>query len=133
MKIPPLEVSFQDESRYLLVTARGKFETLAISEALRQIRAKAQQTQHSRILIDAYNLSLPETDFDRFLVGQLFAEQLPVPLKVAVVYKQEWITKFTENTAVNRGATLFVCGDKAEALRWLLEVPCNQTMRNDKQ
>src|SRR5262245_32992771 len=116
-----LEVSFQQERGYLLTTICGEWEPTALTKALTLIRDKAQQTASSRILLDASHFLPPKIEFHRFLAGQALAAQLPRPLKIAVLYKEEWINKFAENVAVNRGAHVFVCTEKAEALRWLLE------------
>lgn len=120
MNRPLLNLSFHEESDYLLVTIQGRYDPLPITEALGRIKAQAQQSQRSRILIDAYQISRPEKDIDRFLVGRAIADQLPAPLRIAVLCVPEWITRFAEDTAVNRGAQMFVSGDKAEALQWLL-------------
>jgi hypothetical protein len=40
---------------------------------------------------------------------------------VAVVYREEYITKFFENTAVNLGVLVSVVAGKQAALQWLLE------------
>ena len=127
-----LEVSFQEERRHLVATVCGRWEPAAITEGLTLIRDKARQTAHSRILIDAYNLSPPRADFYRFLAGQDLAALFPLPLKVAVLCQEQWITKFAENVAVNRGAQVLVCTDKAAALGWLLEERATQTTRSDK-
>ena len=115
------EVSFQEEERYLLATVQGDYDPSAIIEALERLKEKTQQTKHSRIFIDAMNISPPKIEFYRFEVGVAFAERLPNSLQVALLSDPKWINKFMENTAVNRGANLRVFSDKAEALRWLLE------------
>jgi hypothetical protein len=75
-------------------------------QGLTLIRDTARQTAYSRILIDASTLSPPRADFYRFLAGQDLAALCPLPLKVVVVCQEQWMTKFAENVAVNRGAKL---------------------------
>ena len=36
-------------------------------------------------------------------------------------FREEWINKLAETTAVNRGALFLVSHDEQELLRWLLE------------
>ena len=73
--------------------------------------------------MDILQLSIPRAELDRFFAGQHIAEVWRPPLKVAAVMLPEGITRFAENTAVNRGANFIVMADAAEAVEWLLENP----------
>lgn len=95
--------------------------THSVRECFVAIRERATQIENTLILIDAFGLSAPKREFDRFLVGEAIAELLPQPMKVAALSRAELINKFAENTAVNRGARFLVCSNEDEALQWLLE------------
>jgi hypothetical protein len=116
-----IEISFAMKEGYLLVSARGQFERVAARAALTEVRAHAIKAGAMRILIDAQGLSAPATEFDRHLVGLAISELFPREYRVAALYKDEWINKFAENTAVNRGAHFLVTSKADEAIRWLLE------------
>ena len=118
--IMAIELSFQEHTDYLFVRARGAMVYPDVREALLAIQEKVKQTGHTRILIDGMGFTPPRADIDRFLIGESIAELLGQPLKVAVFGHAEYINKLAENTAVNRGASFYVVGDEAEALRWLL-------------
>jgi len=57
---------------------------------------------------------------EKYYIGSLGAEMYRGRIKVAMLRKQEYINKFTENVAVNRGGQLYIVSDEKEALRWLL-------------
>jgi hypothetical protein len=113
-----INVQYQQMDEYLLVTTRGEYDVNFIEVQIPTLIDEAQTAKRTRILIDAMDIAPPKTEVDRFLVGQAFAAL--APYRVAVVYPRQWINKLTENTAVNRGLTFLVSGDKEEALRWLL-------------
>ena len=115
-----IELSFQEHKDYLFVRARGAMVHPDVRQALLAILEKVKQTGHTRILIDGMGFTPPRADIDRFLIGESIAELLGQPLKVAVFGHAEYINKLAENTAVNRGASFYVSGDEADALRWLL-------------
>ncbi len=116
-----IEVSFQEKGNYLAAQLRGELDLEALRESFMAIRDRAMQTETKLILIDAFGLSAPKNEFDRFRAGEAVAELLPLPMKVAALYRAELINKFAENTAVNRGAALLVCSDSEIALQWSLE------------
>ena len=126
-----IEVSFQEKGNYLATELRGEFDLEALRESFTAIRDRAMQTETKLILIDAFGLSAPKTKFDRFRAGEAAAELLPLPMKVAALYRAELITKFAENTAVNRGAEVLVCSDRDIALQWLLEDLPDKTTGTD--
>jgi hypothetical protein len=113
------QVSYEARGQYLLAHISGPYDPVDARDALKQVREQAVQTGFTRILLDAMTVSAASSEIDRYSMGEAFAALLPPPFKVAVLYAT--ITdKFTENTAVLRGANMLVCSDKVEALAWLL-------------
>jgi len=116
-----VEISFIEEDNYLYVKTRGSIVSSDIAEGMAQVKEKVSQSGYRHILIDAFEITPPQKEFDKFLFGKTAAEIFPMPFKIAVLYKKEFTNKFSENTAVNRGARLFISSDKDEALRWLFK------------
>ncbi len=116
-----LETSYREEKEYLLAQARGEFVFNDVYQGLLRTKERARQSGRLRIFIDAYEISAPKREFERFLLGKAIADLFPVPFKIAIYYKEELIDKVSENTAVSRGAHYFICGNKDQALQWLLE------------
>lgn len=116
-----IEVSIETRSDYLLANVRGEFRIAPIRQALIDIAAASKTTDKTHILINAMDVAEPSSEFQRFQVGQDFAELFRPPLRVAIAYPPQWINYTSENTAVNRGACLRVLGSEQAALEWLLE------------
>jgi len=55
---------------------------------------------------------------DRYELGVMIAEKFPFKYKLAVLAKREFITKFAETVAVNRGAEMLVSHDLKEIRKW---------------
>jgi hypothetical protein len=88
-------------------------------ELATSILEEAASSGDTRVLIDAYGVSAPKSNMDRFDVGTTIAELFRGRIKVAILYPPAIINKLAENTAVNRGADLLVVGDEKVALEWL--------------
>ena len=73
------------------------------------------------ILVDISKLSGNLDTLSRYTLGIAVADKLS-GRRVAVVGEKEKINKVGENTAVNRGANMFVTHDPEDALNWLLKV-----------
>jgi hypothetical protein len=113
------ELSFQVYPDYLHVTLSGPYPVER--EILETIREEAQRVSRDHILVNGLELAHPRTDLDRFLLGKNIADVFAHRFKIAALVQTELITNATENTAVNRGARLFVTDDEELALRWLVE------------
>ena len=114
------QIAFLNHPGYLRVTCKGEFPAETYREFLTAIRYEAHKSGHSRILIDAFALSAPATDMEKFWVGAAIAEIFGAQFRIAVLFKPELINRFTESSAVNRGARMVVMGEEEPALQWLM-------------
>jgi hypothetical protein len=108
------------DDRYLAVDIRGDRNSVDMKATLTSIRDQAAELGATRILIEGRNFAAPRTMFDRYVSGTIYAELFVPPIKVALLYRSDDITGFTEDTAVNRGADFATFGSQVEALNWLL-------------
>jgi hypothetical protein len=83
------------------------------------ILREAVKSGDTRVLIDAYGVSAPKSDIDRFDAGATIAELFRGRIKLAILYPPAIINKLAEDTAVNRGADVLVVADERVALEWL--------------
>jgi hypothetical protein len=113
------EFSFLVQSDYLHVTLSGPYPVER--EILEVIRDHAEKVARAHILVDGLGLADPRTDLDRFWLGKTVADVFGHRYKIAALVRKELITHATENTAVNRGARMFVTDDERLALSWLGE------------
>ncbi|MCB9640609.1 MAG: hypothetical protein H6727_17065 [Myxococcales bacterium] len=111
---------FEDRGKHLYAQISGPYPEEEIEDVLWKMRKEAEALGLPSLLIDAMRLDTPRHDLFRFVVGRHIAEIFGQKFRVAIVFPKHLINKLAENTAVNRGALLQVCGSEEEALQWLL-------------
>ena len=110
---------FRDMDTYLRVSYSGEWISELVLETLLEIKKKADQTKHTRILIDCFELTPPRSEFERFFAGLDIASMLRYPFRIAVLYPADLTTHLTENIAINRGSFFRTFEQESEALEWL--------------
>jgi len=118
--VESLHIEIQKEEQYLIAHVSGALSLDNLKELVDIVETESKKRGYNLFLVDMLRTGPPEKEMDRFYIGEYVALKLR-GLKVAAVYPQELITKFGENTAVNRGASLIVLGDREQAIKWLLE------------
>ena len=121
-----INIAFQDNKSYLTAVCNGEWDSTSGTQVVTQIKEKAEQSSHTRILIDWRGVSLPKSEFIRYQSGLDVAKYLTHPLKIATVGLPENINHFAETAAVNRGANFKVFENVPDALNWLLPTPQNR-------
>ena len=89
---------------------------MQLGEVLREEMNKV--TPVDKVLIDVSAADVKIDTTQRFLLGEYIAQKLP-DLNIAVVANQRVIDKMVEDTAVNRGASLYISHDREAAVNWL--------------
>jgi hypothetical protein len=113
------QVSCEPKGQYLLARVSAPYDPAILRELFAIVRDKARECKLNRILLDGSSVPLAPSDVTRYLVGEVFAEMFPPPLKIAAIYLHS-PDKFAENTAAIRGTDILICPDESEALAWLL-------------
>ena len=57
---------------------------------------------------------------ERFLLGEELAKIIKYKIKIAVVWPEKRINRFTETVAFNRGSIMRTFGNIQQAEKWLL-------------
>ncbi|MBL7177823.1 MAG: STAS/SEC14 domain-containing protein [Desulfobacteraceae bacterium] len=122
-----IEASFHSADGYLLASIRGKWTEDSVKEQIDNIKCEAERREQTRVLLDMREILPPQNGLTRFLSGKEMARVWGSFLKVAAIWKTEFITKFAEYTAMNRGADFAIFSDEKEAKEWLMEGP-NQAL-----
>ena len=117
---------YEERAGHLIVAACGQWTEMAVKQAIEDLRDEANKRDFIRIFLDLRELLPPASEMTRFLAGEHAAKIWRPPFKVDAIARPERINKFTENVAVNRGATLAVFSEEAAALEWLLEGSNNE-------
>jgi len=114
------EIKHSDEGEYLWASISGPWDLDALEEFIINVRKQAARSGCQRALVDALELQNPSaTSFKRFVVGEIIAREWGPYIKVAAVAKPENMSRYVEDTAVNRGANFAVFSDVDEARVWL--------------
>jgi hypothetical protein len=115
------KITFKDESGYLSVIISGLWNIHVLEEYVLEVRQRLNQLGYKRVLIDNEELIHPgESSFDRYQIGVRIATEWGPYIKAAVITKPENISRYTETTAINRGANFAVFSDLEAAKKWLL-------------
>jgi hypothetical protein len=109
-----------DRGAYLYVRVLVPWTTENAKRVIDEARSEAEAGGFHRILFDLTFWSRPYTEMTRFLTGEYLAQRLGGPYKTAAFSNPEWINRFGENVAVNRGADFRVFPDEQSAVDWLL-------------
>ena len=110
---------FEEMEDHLLVRTGGRWGRDAALHLIDVIANECRKRGQARVLIDATDITGKMPDFDRYILGTRIAAVCD-GIKLAAVIRQEYINKFAENVAVNRGASFFVTSNRDEALQWLM-------------
>ena len=103
-----IDLRYEERPGYLIVEVCGQWTDMAVKQAIEDLRDEANKRGFIRIFLDTRELLPPASEMTRFLTGEHAAKIWRPPFKVAAIARRERINKFTENVAVNRGATLAV-------------------------
>lgn len=124
-----LTIDLESREHYLRATVSGTYSLRAAQDAYDQAVKTAVALGHTRLLIDANEVTGSPTQDERYMLGlfvaaeqRILAEKTPdVTVQVAVVGRRPLIDpeRFAETVAVNRGAKVKVSEQLAEALAWL--------------
>jgi hypothetical protein len=107
---------------YLYVKVDGFYINDDINPALNKIFSECKNCGYSKILIDALDVNLDIiNDINRFFIGVEIAKinrELQL-MKIAYVVRKQYINRFAETVARNRGAHLKAFYNRDEATQWI--------------
>jgi hypothetical protein len=117
----PLEVRYIERAGYLLAKVCGQWEFGEAKQEMEALRDEANKRGHTRILVDVRDMSPQKSDLTRFYTGEYIASIFPYPFRLAVIDEPEFIDRFVENVAVNRGAFFSTFSQEEGAIAWLMK------------
>lgn len=116
-----LEVFIEQCDDYLKVVVRGQQSRSDAFEVIDMISAQAVATGLHRVLVDGRDLTNRLEASDIFSIGEQVAKVFGNRLRVALVYRVDFVHGFGESVAVSRGAVFTVRATEQEALSWLMQ------------
>lgn len=103
----------------LHVNVRGDFNPDALFRMVDEIESRCSEAGLSRAFVDFREVGPPKSEFHRFAVGSYVAQRMQYRVRVAILWRKEYVTGLLENSALNRGGLLRVFETEAEADAWL--------------
>lgn len=117
-----MNINIDQMENYLYIKIDGEYTDAKIEPTLNKIFYECKNCGYSKILIDALDVNLDSmNDLNRFLIGKKIAEfnMESHLMKIAYVVSKQYINRFSEIVARNRGAQLKGFYNKDEANKWL--------------
>jgi hypothetical protein len=114
-----LSIESRIEGGRVRFDVRGPWNLGDIFALIGRVREEADAAGLDAALVDLLDVPGPIPQMERFFAGKRVAEVLKHRIRLAVVARAEYIDKFGENTAVNRGARMAVMSSEDHALAWL--------------
>ena len=114
-----LSIRSRIEGRHVHFDVAGPWNLADIFGLIDRVREEADAAGLDAVLVDLSAVPGPIPQMERFFAGVRVAEVLKHRIRLAVVVRAEYINKFGENTAVNRGARMAVLSSEEHALAWL--------------
>jgi len=116
-----MDREFKHHREYLEVSFSGESTFSNLNELLDQIAKECEKKNHKKVMVGLLHVKGLLSEMDRFKIGEKIAQLFPIPYRMVSIVKEGKINRFGENTAVNRGANLFVVSNRKDGLDWLLE------------
>ncbi len=116
----PVQFTVTKHGDYTRIDFTGVLTLETAKEQVDWIKAESDREGCHKFLLDVRRVDSRLSTMDRFFLGEYIAQVFRYQIKVAVIYREELITRFGENTAVNRGANFRVEATEEAALQWLL-------------
>lgn len=111
----------EKKNNFLFVTLTGEYDRHEFMSYGKTLMDHCKKEEVFKVLVNALgvtgtNLSVME----RFVIGESVAALFPPTVKLAVAWPEEFMTRFAETVAVNRGSFLAVFTNVEEAEQWLV-------------
>jgi len=115
-----LVITVTNDGAFLRINVRGPATRANLFEVLGRIIAETKSEDIWRVLLDATGVSTAPSTIGRFELGVELARAADRRMSLAVVGRPEMVDHFFETVARNRGGSVRVFTDEADALHWLL-------------
>ncbi len=125
--MPTIHIEIAQESAFTRFACTGKASLEGFREIVECIRATmAEPSRGHKVFVDVTGVEGELPEFEKFTLGEFIASRLGGLRIAALLNPRTPITRFGENTAVNRGATLLVGYVVEELFEWLaLPIPAD--------
>jgi hypothetical protein len=109
----------QNNGDHLLVEVSEPYSIDQLLLTIHEVANHCRTDNLNKVLIDIRKMIGSPNIFDRYRMGIEIARTWGPKIKVAVITKPGFTNRVTEDTAVNRGAKLFITSNVETAVKWL--------------
>ncbi|MFK7757675.1 MAG: hypothetical protein AB8B53_12165 [Flavobacteriales bacterium] len=106
----------------MVISLEGEFSPKGFMALPEKILEHCKLEDTYNVLINSIEVNYQSlTTMHRFNLGEKFAEELGGKVNLAIVLRSEYLNKFGETVAVNRGLKGFATDSLEEARNWFVE------------
>jgi hypothetical protein len=110
-----LSIQSRIDGRHVRFDVAGKWSLPDVFGLIERVREEADTAGLERALIDMSEVTGPIPNMERFFAGERVAAVVKGRIRLAVVAREEYINRFGENVAINRGARISVLSSEEHA------------------
>lgn len=114
-----LEVQIHEGDSLLSVKAVGRYSLTDLSGLFDQVKAESEKHNDLGVILDVTTVTGTIPIMDLFVLGEHCSKVWKPPFRIAIIPTEEWVYKFFENVARNRGAQIAVFPCQCAAMEWL--------------
>jgi len=116
-----MKITYRQESTLLILDISGPWTASGMHEAIGAARAEADKRKCRNLLVDAREISFPDTEATRFFSGERWAKLFDARFRAAFIVRPALYNGVAELVARNRGANVAVFFEDGPARKWLDE------------
>jgi hypothetical protein len=113
------EVQIQQVDGHLSVKAAGRYSRAHLCGLFDQVKAESEKRNGEGVILDVTQVAGTTPIMDLFVLGEHCSKVWKPPFRIAIVPPEEWVYKFFENVARNRGAQIAIVPNQEAAREWL--------------
>ena len=113
------DVQILEVNSHLSVKAVGRYSRANLSDLFDTVRVESEKHDGWGVVLDVTQVAGTIPLMDMFVLGEHCSKVWNPLFRIAIVPPEEWVYKFFENVARNRGAQITIVANQDAALEWL--------------
>lgn len=113
------DVQIHEADNHLSVKATGRYSLANLSGLFDRVKAESEKRNGRGVILDVSKVAGTVPLMDMFVLGEHCSRVWNPLFRIAIVPPEEWVYKFFENVARNRGAQIAIVPNQDAAMEWL--------------
>ena len=114
-----LDLEIQEGENHLAVKASGRYSFANLFELFARVKAESERHNRTGVILDVTRVAGTIPIMEMFLLGDHCSKIWGPPFRIAILPLEEWVYKFMENVARNRGVQVAVVTHPTAAMEWV--------------